>query len=36
MIYKTDKVNSLIAYNVPLDLKVDVYKHLINEISLIK
>ena len=36
IIYKTDKVNSLIAYNVPLDLKVDVYKHLITQISLIK
>ena len=36
MIYNNNnEVNSLIAYNIPLDLKIDVYKHLINEISLI-
>jgi len=34
MIYtNNEKVNSLLAYNIPLDLKIDVYKHLINEIE---
>lgn len=33
MIYtNNENVNSLLAYNIPLDLKVDVYRHLINEI----
>jgi len=36
IIYANDKINSLLAYNIPLDLKDDVYNHLIIEINSIK
>jgi len=36
IIYENPKIKSLIGYNIPCDLKYDVYNHLIREINSIK
>ena len=36
IIFENEKINKLIGYNIPTDLKPDVYKYLLNEINSIR